>query len=140
MTSQYKHLNHSTWDCKYHIVFIPKYCRKVLYINLRQRLGGVFHDLATRRESTVQEGHLMKDHAHMLISRPPKYSIVQVIEGQKLVWIAQNIAGKAKNFTGARFWARGYFVSTVGQNEELIRKYIRNQEVADKQLDQFSLI
>ena len=103
----------------------------------------VFHDLARRRECRIEEGHLMPDHVHMLVSIPPKYSVAEVIgfiKGKSSIWIAQNIERKAKNFTGHKFWARGYFVSTVGRDEETIRAYIRNQELQDRQMDQLALI
>jgi putative transposase len=137
--SDYNKLNHTTWDCKYHVVFIPKYRRKLLFGQVRRQLGGVFHDLASRKECKIEEGHMMPDHVHMLLSIPPKYSVSQVvgfIKGKSAIWVAQNIDRKARNFTGAHFWARGYFVSTVGRDEELIRRYIRDQEIADKQYDQ----
>jgi putative transposase len=141
--NEYNHLNHATWECKYHIVFIPKYRKKSLFGTVRKRLGGVFHDLAARKECKIEEGHLMPDHVHMLISIPPKYAVAHVIgfiKGKSSIWVAQNIERKVRNFTGAKFWARGYFVSTVGRDEETIRAYIRNQELQDKQLDQLSLI
>jgi putative transposase len=90
----------------------------------------------------VPEGHLMPDHVHMPISIPPKYSVVEVIrylKGKSSIWIAQNVERKLRNFLGHKFWARGYFVSTVGRNEEMIRAYIRNQEIADKELDRLQL-
>src|SRR6478735_7466675 len=99
--------------------------------------------LARRRECRIEEGHLMPDHVHMLVSIPPKYSVAEVIgfiKGKSSIWIAQNIERKAKNFTGHKFWARGYFVSTVGRDEETIRAYIRNQELQDRQMDQLALI
>jgi putative transposase len=102
----------------------------------------VFHDLA-RRECRIKEGHLMTDHVHMLVSIPPKYSVAEVIgfiKGKSSIWIAQNIERKAKNFTGHKFWARRYFVSTVGRDEETIRAYIRNQELQDRKMDQLTLI
>ena len=137
--TDYNHLNHTTWDCKFHVVIIPKYRKKILFGQLRQRLGPVLHDLARRKESKIEIGHMMPDHVHMLLSIPPKYSVSQVVgfmKGKSAIWVAQNIDGRARNFTGAKFWARGYFVSTVGRDEELIRRYIRDQEIADKQLDQ----
>jgi putative transposase len=143
MPNSYKSLNHSTWECKYHVVFIPKYRKAVLYGKIRPRLGSVFHELARRKESAIEEGHIMKDHVHMLISIPPKYSVAHVIgfvKGKSSIWVAQNVEGKIRNFAGAKFWARGYFVSTVGRDEETIRSYIRNQELQDKQLDQLTLI
>lgn len=136
--TDYNHLNHTTWDCKFHVIFIPKYRKKILFGQLRHRLGPVLHELATRKECKIEIGHMMHDHVHMLLSIPPKYSISQVVgfmKGKSAIWVAQNIDGRARNFTGAKFWARGYFVSTVGRDEELIRRYIRDQEIADKQLD-----
>ena len=142
MTQQH-HLNHATWDCKYHVVFIPKYRKKAVFGKIKKNLGVVFHDLARRRECRIEEGHLMPDHVHMLVSIPPKYSVAEVIgfiKGKSSIWIAQNIERKAKNFTGHKFWARGYFVSTVGRDEETIRAYIRNRELQDRQMDQLELI
>ena len=124
MTQQHQQ-NHATWECKYHVVFIPKYRKKAIFGVIKKRLGDVFHELARRRESKIEEGHLMPDHVHMLISIPPKYSVADSI------WIAQNVERKARNFTGHKFWARGYFVSTVGRDEEMIRAYIKNQEMQD---------
>jgi putative transposase len=102
----------------------------------------VFRELAQRKECKIEEGHLMPDHVHMLISIPPKYSVAEVIgylKGKSSIWIAQNAERKLRNFLGHKFWARGYFVSTVGRAEETIRAYIKNQEIADKQLDQLQL-
>ena len=143
MTKEYNHLNHSTWDCKFHVVFIPKYRKSALYGQIRPRLGAVFRELARRKECVIEEGHIMRDHVHMLVSIPPKYSVAHIvgyIKGKSSIWVAQNVERKIKNFTGAKFWARGYLVSTVGRDEELIRCYIRNQELQDKQLDQLTLI
>ena len=128
-------LNHTKWECKYHVVFIPKCRRKVLYKELRRHLGEVFRKLAERKESRIEEGHLLPDHVHMLISIPPKYSVAEVIgfiKGKSSIWIAQNVERKARKFTGHKFWARGYFVSTVGRDEETIRAYIKNQELQDR--------
>ena len=122
MTQQHRQ-NHATWECKYHVVFIPKYRKRTIFGVIKKRLGDVFHELARRRESKIEEGHLMPDHVHMLISIPPKYSVAQVIgfmKGKSSIWIAQNVERKARNFTGHKFWARGYFVSTVGRDEEMI--------------------
>ncbi len=133
-----KNLCHSVWDCKYHVVFIPKCRRKVLYQQLRRYLGEVFRDLARQRESTVEEGHLMADHVHMLISIPPKYSVAQVIgmiKGKSTIHIARQFEGK-RNVRGHHFWARGYFVSTVGRDEEVVREYIKRQEEEDRRIDQ----
>jgi putative transposase len=135
-------LNHSRWECKYHIVWIPKYRRKTLYGQLRKYLGQIFKDLAQNRESEVLEGHMMPDHVHMLISIPPKYSVAQVIgyiKGKSAIHIARNYLGHRKNFTGEQFWARGYHVSTVGRDEEVIREYIKAQEAEDRRLEQLNL-
>ena len=105
-------------------------------------LGTVFHDLARRKECQIEQGRLMPDHVHILIAIPPKYSVAEVIgflKGKSSIWIAQNVERKARNFVGHKFWARGYFVSTVGRDEETIRAYIKNQEMADQQLDQLQL-
>ncbi len=137
-----KSLNHTKWECKYHVVWIPKYRKKTLYMELRKYLGSTFRDLAMHRECEVIEGHLLPDHIHMLISIPPKYSVSQVIgylKGKSAIQIARTYMGRKKNFTGQSFWARGYFVSTVGTDEETIRDYIRRQEKEDHRLDQLSM-
>ena len=137
---EFESLSHTRWDCKYHVVFIPKCRRKALYGELRRHLGELFKKLAAQKESRIEEGHLMPDHVHMLVSIPPKYSVAEVIgfiKGKSSIW---NIERKAKNFTGHKFWARAYFVSTVGRDEETIRAYITNQELQDRQMDQLALI
>ena len=140
--NNYRKLNHTTWDCKYHLVWIPKYRKKILYGHLRKYLGEVFRELALQKESHILEGHLMGDHVHMLIAIPPKYAVAQVagyIKGKSAIHIARTYAGKRQNFTGQSFWARGYFVSTVGRDEETVRKYIKKQEEFDRKLDQLEL-
>ena len=135
-------LRHTQWECKYHVVFIPKYRRKVLYGGLRQQLGDVFRELARERESKIEEGHLMPDHVHMLVAIPPKYSVAQVvgyIKGKSAIHIARTYLGRRRNFVGHHFWARGYFVSTVGRDEETVRQYIRHQEAADRRDDQLRM-
>jgi putative transposase len=135
-------LNHSRWECKYHVVWIPKYRRKTLYGQLRKYLGQMFKELARNRECEVLEGHLLVDHVHMLISIPPKYSVAQVIgyiKGKSAIHIARNYLGHRRNFTGQQFWARGYHVSTVGRDEDAIREYIRAQEHEDQRLEQLNL-
>ena len=134
-------LSHSVWDCKFHVVFIPKYRRKALYGELRKELGRVFRSLAHQRESEIEEGHLMSDHVHMLISIPPKYAVAQVvgfIKGKSAIHIARTYRGR-RNARGQHFWARGYFVSTVGRDEAVIRRYIREQEREDRRLEQLQL-
>ena len=109
---------------------------------LRQRIGGLLRELAGQRESRIEQGHLMLDHVHMLISIPPKYSVAQVVgymKGKSAIYIARTFMGKPRNFTGESFWARGYFVSTVGRDEKVIREYIKNQEQEDQRIDQLSM-
>lgn len=135
-------LSHSKWECKYHFVFIPKCRRKVLYGQLREHLGEVFHKLARHKESRIEEGHLMADHVHMLIAIPPKYAVCQVvgyIKGKSAIHIARVYGERQRNYRGQHFWARGYFVSTVGRDEAQIRTYIQHQEAEDKRLEQLSL-
>jgi len=135
-------LSHTVWECKYHVVWIPKYRRKSLYEQLRKHLGQVFRELARQKESMIEEGHLMPDHVHMLISIPPKYGVAQVvgyIKGKSAIHIARTFLGRKKNFTGQNFWARGYFVSTVGRDEQMIREYIKKQETEDRRLDQLNM-
>lgn len=127
---------------RYHVVFIPKCRRRVLYGQLRRYLGTVFHDLARQKEGRIEEGHLMPDHVHMLISIPPKYAVSQVIgfiKGKSAIHLAWVYAERKQNFTGQHFWARGYFVSTVGRDEAVIRAYIRDQEAEDQRLEQLKL-
>jgi putative transposase len=137
-----KSLSHTKWECKYHIIWIPKYRKKVLFKELRKELGNVFRELASHRESEILEGHLMIDHVHILIAIPPKYAVSQVvgyIKGKSAIHIARTYSGRKRNFTGQHFWARGYYVSTVGRDEEVIRQYIVNQEAEDKRYDQLNL-
>jgi REP-associated tyrosine transposase len=135
-------LNHSVWDCKYHVVFIPKCRRRTLYGELRRHLGEVFRQLALRKESRIEEGHLLSDHVHMLIAIPPKYAVAQVvgfIKGKSAIHLARVYGEQKRNFVGQHFWARGYFVSTVGRDERVIREYIHKQEQEDARLDQLGL-
>ena len=142
MEQSYESLRHSVWECKYHMVFIPKCRRKTLYGQIRRELGGMFRELARQKECEIIEGHLMPDHVHMLISVPPKYAVAQVmgfIKGKSAIHIARVYAGRRKNFVGQHFWARGYWVSTVGKNEAAVRRYIQEQEKEDKRLEQLEL-
>ena len=139
----YETLNHSKWECKYHVVFIPKCRRKTIFGAIKRELGPVFRALAEQKESRIEEGHLMMDHVHMLISIPPKYAVANVvgfIKGKSAIHIARTFMERKRNFVGQHFWARGYFVSTVGRDEAVIRRYIRNQEVEDKRVDQLNLL
>lgn len=135
-------LSHTRWDCKYHIVFIPKCRRAVLYRELRKYLGEMFRNLAQQKECRIEEGHLLVDHVHMLISIPPKYAVAQVvgfIKGKSAIHLARNFGGRQRNFTGCNFWARGYYVSTAGRDEEIVRRYIREQQVEDKRVEQLKM-
>lgn len=132
--SDYKSLSHSKWDCKYHLVFIPKCRRKKLYGEIRKYLGKIFHELAQQRECKILEGHMVQDHVHMMIEIPPKYSVAEVvgyIKGKSAIAVARQFGGRQRSFNGERLWARGYAVSTVGFNETQIRSYIQNQEQLD---------
>jgi len=139
---EYESLRHSKWECKYHVIFIPKCRRKTLYKELREHLGEVFRHLAEQKQSRIEEGHLMADHVHMMISIPPKYGVSEVvgyIKGKSAIHLARVYGERKRNFVGQHFWARGYMVSTEGRDETVIREYIRNQEQEDKRLDQLNL-
>jgi putative transposase len=124
------------------VVFIPKYRKREIYGSLRRNLGEVFRRLAEQKENRIEEGHLQSDHVHMMISIQPKYSVGQVvgyIKGKSAIYIARNFGERRRNFVGQHFWARGYFVSTVGRDEAVIRDYIRQQETEDRRQDQRDL-
>jgi putative transposase len=140
--TDYQRLQHTLWECKYHVVFIPKYRRKALFTALRKDLGPVFRELARRKGCRVEEGHLRSAHVPMLVSIPPKYAVAAIggyLKGKSAIHIARTYRGKERNFTGEHFWARGYFVSSVGADEQMVREYIRNQEEEDLRLDQLKL-
>ncbi|MBE0659340.1 MAG: IS200/IS605 family transposase [Bryobacteraceae bacterium] len=139
---EYESLSHTAWECKYLVVFIPKCRRKTLYKQLRPYLGEVFRRMAEQKESRIDEGHLLIDHVHMLIAIPPKYAVSQVvgyIRDKSAIHLARVYGERKRNFVGQSFWARGYFVSTVGRDEGVIRNYIRNQEREDHRLEQMKL-
>ena len=139
---EYESLSHTKWECKYHVTFIPKFRRKVLYGKLRQHLGEVFRTLAAQKESRIEKGHLLADHVHMMIAIPPKFAVSQVIgfiKGKSAIHLARGYGEKKKKFVGQHFWARGNWVSTVGRDEATVREYIRKQEQEDQQLDQRNL-
>ena len=134
-------IRHTVWECKYHLVWIPKFRRKV-YGQLRQYLGEILRELVRQRESRVEEGHLRPDHVHMLVSIPPKYAVSDVVgyvKGKSAIYIARNFVSRRRNFGGEKFWARGYYVSTVGGDEAAIREYIKKLEEEDRLLDQMNL-
>ena len=133
--SEYHSLSHSKWNCKYHIVFIPKRRRKIFFGEIRKGIGPIFRELAKQKECNIIEGHLMPDHVHMCIEIPPKHSVASVIgfiKGKSAIMIARQFLQKDRNFVGEHFWARGYAVSTIGFELEMIRKYIREQEANDE--------
>lgn len=137
-----KILSHTRWECKYHVVFSPKKRRKLIFGAIRKYLGEKFHELARQKGVIIEEGHLMPDHVHMCLSIPPKMSVssaVGFIKGKSAISIARQFKGRNRNFNGEAFWARGYYVSTVGLDEYLVREYIRNQEKNDIHRDQLSL-
>lgn len=139
---EYQSLSHTRWDCKYHVVFIPKRRRQKIFGALRKELVKIFHELASHKESRIVEGHLMKDHIHMCVSIPPKYAVSNVVgymKGKSAITIARQFGGRKRNFAGEEFWARGYYVSTVGLDEATVRAYIRNQEESDARYEQMKL-
>ncbi|EQD74033.1 transposase IS200-family protein [mine drainage metagenome] len=114
-----------------------------MYVELRKYLGEVFRRLAEQKESRVEEGHLMADHVHMMLRIPPEYAVLQVvgfIKGKSAIHLARVYGERKRNFVGQSFWARGYFVSTVGRDEQVIRAYICNQEAEDRRLEQLQLL
>jgi putative transposase len=136
MSEPYQSLSHSKWNCKYHVVFIPKRRRKMVFGQIRRQLGPIFHELARQKECRILEGHLMPDHVHMCIEIPTKFpvaSIIGFLKGKSAIAIARQFAGKERNFTGEHFWARGYAVSTVGFELEQVRAYIREQEANNEE-------
>jgi putative transposase len=135
-------LNHTKWECKYHVIFIPKYRKKVILGKIRPDLAEVVKGLATHKASRIETGSLQVDHVHMVISIPPKYLVSQVvgyIKGKSAIHVARRYGGKGKNFTGESFWARGYYVSTVGKDEKAIKEYVEKQEKEDTRIDQMKL-
>jgi putative transposase len=139
MSDLYQSLSHSKWDCKYHVVFVPKRRRKLIFGQTRRQLGPILHALGQQKECQIIEGHLMPDHVHMCVAIPPKHPVASVIgflKGKSAIAIAR-LCGKERNFTGEHFWARGYAVSTVGFELEQVRQYIREQDNADGTSGQF---
>jgi putative transposase len=123
-------LSHVRWDCKYHVVIVPKYRQKVFYGEMRRKIGPILRALCRQREVELIEGHCMPDHIHMCVSIPPKYSVSHTLgflKGKRAVRIHRELMHH-RRMTGLHFWSTGYCVSTVGLNEEQIRKYIREQE------------
>ena len=140
MSNIYQSLSHTSWNCKYHLIFVPKYRKKILYGKTREALKGILHELARQKECQIVEGNLVIDHVHMLISIPPKYSVSSVVgflKGKSAIAMAK-MSGKQRNFNGENFWARGYAVSTIGYDLEEIQKYIKEQEDSDEKEGSFN--
>jgi putative transposase len=132
--SDYKSLSHSRYDCKYHVVFVPKRRKRVLYGKIRKYLKGVFHELAKQKSCKIVSGHMAKDHVHMCISIPPKYAVSEVIgylKGKSAIAVARQFGGRQRNFSGENLWARGYAVSTVGFELVKVKEYIEQQDKID---------
>jgi putative transposase len=135
-----KSLSHTAWECKYHIVWVPKKRRKVIYGKLRQELGGILQRLCEYKGVEVVEGTLCLDHIHMCLSIPPKYSVSTILgylKGKSAMILFEKYSRLKRNFKGHSFWARGYYVSTVGLDEAKIRKYIKEQEINDSIEDKY---
>lgn len=134
MSNLYESLSHSKWNCKYHVIFVPKRRKKILFGQTRKELVRIFHELAKQKESRITEGNMSLDHVHMCIEIPPKYAVASVLgflKGKSAIAVARTMQGKERNYGGAHFWARGYAVSTVGFDEDIIKKYIREQDNND---------
>ena len=130
----FESLSHVRWDCKYHIVFIPKYRRKVIFGKLRSNIGVILRDLCRQKGVEVLEGYAMPDHIHMCLKIPPKYAVSYIIgfvKGKSAVRVHRELL-KERRMTGLHFWAPGYWVSTVGRDEESVRRYIQQQEKVDE--------
>jgi len=138
----YQSLSHTRWQCKYHVIFIPKYRRRSLFGVIRRELGGIFRRLAEQKECRIEEGHIMADHVHMLLSVPPKLavsSVVGYLKGKSAIHVARHVLRRERNYSGQSLWARGYFVDTTGRDTERIRRYIQEQDAEDRRLDQLEL-
>jgi putative transposase len=139
----YQSLSHTRWQCKYHVIFIPKYRRKTLFGVVRKELGAVFRRLAEQKECRIEEGHILPDHVHMLISIPPKLSVSSVVgylKGKSAIHVARHFLKRERNYAGQSLWARGYFVDSTGRDTEKIRRYIQEQDTEDRRLDQLELL
>lgn len=137
-----KSLAHTKWMCKYHIVFCPKYRRKIIYNKLRKDIVEIIKELCKYKGVEIVEGHAMPDHIHLLLSIPPKYSVAQImgyLKGKSAMMIFDRHANLKYKFGNRHFWATGYYVSTVGFNEATVAKYIREQELHDQMIDKISV-
>ncbi len=130
----FKSLSHCRYDCKYHLVFVPKFRKKCLYGKIREYLKGIFHELARQKESRIISGHMAVDHVHMCIEIPPKYAVSEIVgymKGKSAIAVARQFGGRKRNFAGENMWAKGYAVSTVGFELEKVKEYIMHQEKLD---------
>ncbi len=130
---------HVKWECKYHIVVVPKYRRKVLFGKTRKKIGLIIRQLCRQKGVEILEGNALPDHIHMVLSIPPKYSVAMVVgylKGKSAIQIHREMLGVKKGFTGKSFWSRGYCVSTVGLDEKTVREYVKNQDEHDKRQDE----
>jgi putative transposase len=137
---EWQSLAHVKWECKYHIVIVPKYRRKKLFGNVRKRIGKIFQQLCRQKQIELVEGHAMPDHVHMVLSIPPKLSVAMALgylKGKSAIQIHREFMHIRQGFTGKHFWSRGYCVSTVGLDEAMIRAYVRHQEDLDRDSDLF---
>ena len=142
MANKSDSLAHTRWLCKYHIVFGPKYRRKIIYNQIRKDIGEILRELCRYKGVELMEGHMMPDHIHMMLNIPPKYSVSSVmgyLKGKSALMIFDRHANLKYKFGNRHFWCEGYYVSTVGLNEETIRKYIREQEQRDQAMDRLSV-
>ena len=142
MANKSDSLAHTKWMCKYHIVFSPKYRRKVIYNQIRKDVGEILRTLSQYKGVEIHEGHLMPDHVHLLMSIPPKYSVSSVmgyLKGKSALMIFERHANLKYKYGNRHFWCEGYYVSTVGLNEETIKKYIAEQEQRDQAVDRLSV-
>ena len=134
-------LSHTRWNCKYHIVFIPKYRRKEIYGTLRRDIGKILRTLCEYKEVEIIEAHAMMDHVHMLLAIPPKIAVstfMGYLKGKSSLMIFERHANLKYKYGNRTFWAKGYFVSTVGLKDEVVREYIRNQELEDMKEDKLT--
>ena len=142
MANKTDSLAHTKWMCKYHIVFTPKYRRKIIYNQIRKDIGEIMQELCKYKGVEIIEGHMMPDHVHMLLSIPPKYSVSSVmgyLKGKSALMIFERHANLKYKYGNRHFWCEGYYVSTVGLNEETIKKYITEQEQRDQAVDRLSV-
>ena len=138
---EWQSLAHVKWECKCHGVIVPRYRRKALFGHVRKRLGKIFRQLCRQKEIELVEGHALLDHVHMVLSIPPKLSVavaVGYLKGKSAIQIHREALNVKQGFTGKHFWSRGYCVSTVGLDEQMIRAYVKNQEDLDRQEDLFN--